>query len=198
MITSSVTPPFSPRCLSCVNSAFRCHWCKYRNLCTHDPTTCSFQEGRINVSEVPDRGFSALSSLLFYGTISITNAYVKFFDFMCVRAPLLAGIEKRRCSFRGVSLAKVICLDVNTKADPTSDTWVCSGSVITVIAVVLSFRGLKDSSKTSAFQQLHFTCKACRALPDGKQQVKCTALGGTHSVGSVGRSEIQGRSLTVN
>ncbi|XP_065596449.1 plexin-A2 [Cyrtonyx montezumae] len=38
-------------CLSCVNSAFRCHWCKYRNLCTHDPTICSFQEGRINVSE---------------------------------------------------------------------------------------------------------------------------------------------------
>uniref|UniRef100_A0A8D1V3G5 Plexin-A2 n=1 Tax=Sus scrofa TaxID=9823 RepID=A0A8D1V3G5_PIG len=38
-------------CLSCVNSSFRCHWCKYRNLCTHDPTTCSFQEGRINVSE---------------------------------------------------------------------------------------------------------------------------------------------------
>uniref|UniRef100_A0AAA9SY45 Plexin-A2 n=1 Tax=Bos taurus TaxID=9913 RepID=A0AAA9SY45_BOVIN len=39
-------------CLSCVNSAFRCHWCKYRNLCTHDPTTCSFQEGRINISEI--------------------------------------------------------------------------------------------------------------------------------------------------
>ncbi|XP_078500630.1 plexin-A2 [Lissotriton helveticus] len=38
-------------CLSCVNSAFRCHWCKYRNLCTHDPSTCSFQEGRVNVSE---------------------------------------------------------------------------------------------------------------------------------------------------
>ncbi|XP_037353469.1 plexin-A2 [Talpa occidentalis] len=38
-------------CLSCVNSAFRCHWCKYRNLCTHDPSTCSFQEGRINTSE---------------------------------------------------------------------------------------------------------------------------------------------------
>uniref|UniRef100_A0A8C2YEI9 Plexin-A2 n=1 Tax=Coturnix japonica TaxID=93934 RepID=A0A8C2YEI9_COTJA len=38
-------------CLSCVNSAFRCHWCKYRHLCTHDPTICSFQEGRINVSE---------------------------------------------------------------------------------------------------------------------------------------------------
>uniref|UniRef100_A0A8C5H4A1 Sema domain-containing protein n=1 Tax=Gouania willdenowi TaxID=441366 RepID=A0A8C5H4A1_GOUWI len=38
-------------CLSCVNSAFRCHWCKYRNLCTHDPSSCSFQEGRVNGSE---------------------------------------------------------------------------------------------------------------------------------------------------
>ncbi|KAI4893025.1 hypothetical protein NFI96_034246 [Prochilodus magdalenae] len=38
-------------CLSCVTSSFRCHWCKYRNLCTHDPSSCSFQEGRVNVSE---------------------------------------------------------------------------------------------------------------------------------------------------
>uniref|UniRef100_A0A8C5NCD7 Plexin-A2 n=1 Tax=Gouania willdenowi TaxID=441366 RepID=A0A8C5NCD7_GOUWI len=38
-------------CLSCVNSTFRCHWCKYRNLCTHDPSSCSFQEGRVNASE---------------------------------------------------------------------------------------------------------------------------------------------------
>ncbi|XP_062396136.1 plexin-A2 [Sardina pilchardus] len=38
-------------CLSCVTSAFRCHWCKYRNLCTHDPSSCSFQEGRVNASE---------------------------------------------------------------------------------------------------------------------------------------------------
>lgn len=43
----------SCRCLSCVNSTFRCHWCKYRNLCTHDPSSCSFQEGRVNTSEVP-------------------------------------------------------------------------------------------------------------------------------------------------
>lgn len=43
---------FPCRCLSCVNSAFRCHWCKYRNLCTHDPSSCSFQEGRVNASEV--------------------------------------------------------------------------------------------------------------------------------------------------
>ncbi|XP_072521525.1 plexin-A2-like [Salminus brasiliensis] len=38
-------------CLSCVSSAFRCHWCKYRNTCTHDPTSCSFQEGHVNASE---------------------------------------------------------------------------------------------------------------------------------------------------
>uniref|UniRef100_A0AAY4E6K7 Plexin-A2 n=1 Tax=Denticeps clupeoides TaxID=299321 RepID=A0AAY4E6K7_9TELE len=38
-------------CLSCVSSAFRCHWCKYRNMCTHDPTSCSFQEGHVNASE---------------------------------------------------------------------------------------------------------------------------------------------------
>ncbi|KTG32287.1 hypothetical protein cypCar_00006608 [Cyprinus carpio] len=31
--------------------SFRCHWCKYRNLCTHDPSSCSFQEGRVNASE---------------------------------------------------------------------------------------------------------------------------------------------------
>ncbi|KAK2885412.1 hypothetical protein Q8A67_016249 [Cirrhinus molitorella] len=38
-------------CLSCVTSSFRCYWCKYRNLCTHDPSSCSFQEGRVNASE---------------------------------------------------------------------------------------------------------------------------------------------------
>ncbi|KAK1803393.1 hypothetical protein P4O66_020823 [Electrophorus voltai] len=38
-------------CLSCVTSSFRCHWCKYRSLCTHDPSSCSFQEGRVNASE---------------------------------------------------------------------------------------------------------------------------------------------------
>ncbi|XP_041058652.1 plexin-A4 isoform X1 [Carcharodon carcharias] len=38
-------------CLSCVNSPYQCHWCKYRHMCTHDPRTCSFQEGRVNVSE---------------------------------------------------------------------------------------------------------------------------------------------------
>uniref|UniRef100_H3A9X0 Plexin A1 n=1 Tax=Latimeria chalumnae TaxID=7897 RepID=H3A9X0_LATCH len=38
-------------CLSCVNGSFPCHWCKYRHLCTHDAADCSFQEGRVNMSE---------------------------------------------------------------------------------------------------------------------------------------------------
>uniref|UniRef100_A0A6Q2WVH0 Plexin-A1 n=1 Tax=Esox lucius TaxID=8010 RepID=A0A6Q2WVH0_ESOLU len=43
-------PPF-PRCLSCVKGSFPCHWCKYRHLCTQNANDCSFQEGRVNVSE---------------------------------------------------------------------------------------------------------------------------------------------------
>lgn len=39
-------------CLSCVNGKFPCHWCKYRHMCTQDATDCSFQEGRVNTSEV--------------------------------------------------------------------------------------------------------------------------------------------------
>uniref|UniRef100_A0A8C9G4Q2 Plexin A4 n=1 Tax=Pavo cristatus TaxID=9049 RepID=A0A8C9G4Q2_PAVCR len=38
-------------CLSCVESPYRCHWCKYRHVCTHDPSTCSFQEGRVKLPE---------------------------------------------------------------------------------------------------------------------------------------------------
>ncbi|XP_029471016.1 plexin-A4 isoform X1 [Rhinatrema bivittatum] len=38
-------------CLSCVESPYQCHWCKYRHVCTHDPQTCSFQEGRVKVAE---------------------------------------------------------------------------------------------------------------------------------------------------
>lgn len=40
------------RCLSCVNGNFPCHWCKYRHMCTQDASDCSFQEGRVNTSEV--------------------------------------------------------------------------------------------------------------------------------------------------
>uniref|UniRef100_A0A6Q2X5U8 Plexin-A1 n=1 Tax=Esox lucius TaxID=8010 RepID=A0A6Q2X5U8_ESOLU len=39
------------RCLSCVNGLFPCHWCKYRHMCTQNANDCSFQEGRVNVSE---------------------------------------------------------------------------------------------------------------------------------------------------
>uniref|UniRef100_A0A8C9W915 Plexin-A4 n=1 Tax=Scleropages formosus TaxID=113540 RepID=A0A8C9W915_SCLFO len=38
-------------CLSCVSSPYRCHWCKYRHMCTHDPRSCSFQEGRVKQPE---------------------------------------------------------------------------------------------------------------------------------------------------
>ncbi|KAM5172039.1 plexin-A4-like [Mantella aurantiaca] len=38
-------------CLSCVESPYQCHWCKYRHVCTHDPLTCSFQEGRVKMPE---------------------------------------------------------------------------------------------------------------------------------------------------
>ncbi|XP_030623517.1 plexin-A1 [Chanos chanos] len=40
-----------PSCLSCVNGSFPCHWCKYRHMCTHNANDCSFQEGRVNMSE---------------------------------------------------------------------------------------------------------------------------------------------------
>uniref|UniRef100_A0A672KNS4 Plexin A1 n=1 Tax=Sinocyclocheilus grahami TaxID=75366 RepID=A0A672KNS4_SINGR len=39
------------QCLSCVNGSFPCHWCKYRHLCTQNANDCSFQEGRVNMSE---------------------------------------------------------------------------------------------------------------------------------------------------
>ncbi|KAM6980109.1 plexin-A1b [Aplochiton taeniatus] len=38
-------------CLSCVNGTFPCHWCKYRHMCTQNANACSFQEGRVNISE---------------------------------------------------------------------------------------------------------------------------------------------------
>ncbi|XP_067110336.1 LOW QUALITY PROTEIN: plexin-A4, partial [Osmerus mordax] len=38
-------------CLSCVSSPYQCHWCKYKHDCTHDPRTCSFQEGRVKTPE---------------------------------------------------------------------------------------------------------------------------------------------------
>ncbi|KAM8933351.1 plexin-A3 [Pelodytes ibericus] len=38
-------------CLSCVSSAYPCHWCKYRHICTHNAQDCFFIEGRVNTTE---------------------------------------------------------------------------------------------------------------------------------------------------
>ncbi|XP_030430837.1 plexin-A4 isoform X2 [Gopherus evgoodei] len=46
-------------CLSCVESPYRCHWCKYRHVCTHDPRSCSFQEGRVKLPEGYHTGWAA-------------------------------------------------------------------------------------------------------------------------------------------
>ncbi|KAG7255960.1 hypothetical protein CRUP_022806 [Coryphaenoides rupestris] len=46
-------------CLSCVNGDFPCHWCKYRHMCTQDAGDCSFQEGRVNTSELQMPGAQA-------------------------------------------------------------------------------------------------------------------------------------------
>ncbi|KAM6436242.1 plexin-A4 isoform 2-T3 [Liasis olivaceus] len=38
-------------CLSCVESPYRCYWCKYRHVCTHEPHNCHFLEGRVKLPE---------------------------------------------------------------------------------------------------------------------------------------------------
>lgn len=50
-LKSSLLHVFSS-CLSCVNGSFPCYWCKYRHVCTQNAHDCSFQEGRVNISEV--------------------------------------------------------------------------------------------------------------------------------------------------
>lgn len=71
---------FSCRCLSCVNSTFRCHWCKYRNLCTHDPSSCSFQEGRVNTSEVLYAHIVTYRLISWLKSISQENNFVQHFE----------------------------------------------------------------------------------------------------------------------
>uniref|UniRef100_A0A4W6C4L4 Plexin A1 n=1 Tax=Lates calcarifer TaxID=8187 RepID=A0A4W6C4L4_LATCA len=48
---NSLTVSLCFSCLSCVNGSFPCHWCKYRHMCTQNANDCSFQEGRVNISE---------------------------------------------------------------------------------------------------------------------------------------------------
>ncbi|XDV36520.1 hypothetical protein PO909_006281 [Leuciscus waleckii] len=50
-------------CLSCVNGSFPCHWCKYRHLCTQNANDCSFQEGRVNMSEVRSASLPNITDL---------------------------------------------------------------------------------------------------------------------------------------
>ncbi|XP_063164870.1 plexin-A4-like [Candoia aspera] len=38
-------------CLSCVESPYRCYWCKYRHVCTHEPRNCHFLEGQVKLPE---------------------------------------------------------------------------------------------------------------------------------------------------
>lgn len=73
------------RCLSCVNSAFRCHWCKYRNLCTHDPSSCSFQEGRVNASEV---GGTHTCTHIAYKQACYKHNFLFLFSLSCTFPPL--------------------------------------------------------------------------------------------------------------
>ncbi|XP_025026775.1 plexin-A4-like, partial [Python bivittatus] len=50
-------------CLSCVESPYRCYWCKYRHVCTHEPHNCHFLEGRVKLPEVGgQKGVSEVSS----------------------------------------------------------------------------------------------------------------------------------------
>ncbi|KAM9505091.1 plexin-A1-like [Salvelinus alpinus] len=58
-------------CLSCVNGSFPCHWCKYRHMCTQNAKDCSFQEGRVNVSEVRDPHCSKILH-----TVSLCNNHL--------------------------------------------------------------------------------------------------------------------------
>ncbi|TVK90510.1 Plexin-A1 [Bagarius yarrelli] len=67
-------------CLSCVNGSFPCHWCKYRHLCTQNANDCSFQEGRVNMSEYNYEGndISDLPvdlSVVWNGNFVIDNPY---------------------------------------------------------------------------------------------------------------------------
>lgn len=93
-VTSCVCVAFS-RCLSCVSSPYQCHWCKYRHECTHDPRTCSFQEGRVKRPEVsppphPHPGARAgakvvkgsIISPLLYGDLSRSvDAFTRIYSF---------------------------------------------------------------------------------------------------------------------
>ncbi|KAM7401831.1 hypothetical protein PAMP_017109 [Pampus punctatissimus] len=78
-------------CLSCVNGSFPCHWCKYRHMCTQNANDCSFQEGRVNISELsPETGPRQGGTML---TIMGENLGLQFKDIQ-----------------NGVRIGKVACI----------------------------------------------------------------------------------------
>ena len=105
---------FSSRCLSCVNSSFHCHWCKYRNLCTHDPSSCSFLEGRVNASQVP--GYMVLmlmlTQLLLPGGPGqrLTGTGVSLLLMLTLTQLLLPGGQGQRLPGTGVTLLLMLML----------------------------------------------------------------------------------------
>uniref|UniRef100_A0A803XP47 Plexin-A4 n=1 Tax=Meleagris gallopavo TaxID=9103 RepID=A0A803XP47_MELGA len=100
-------------CLSCVESPYRCHWCKYRHVCTHDPSTCSFQEGRVKLPEYSYEGMEINSlpvelTVVWNGNFNIDNpAQNKVHLYKC-------GAMRDSCG---------LCL----KADPDFECGWCEG-----------------------------------------------------------------------
>nr|XP_023686880.1 plexin-A4 [Paramormyrops kingsleyae] len=66
-------------CVSCVSSPYRCHWCKYRHMCTHDPRSCSFQEGHV---QQPEWWNLALAVMVSHCTESVCENTSYFYDGM--------------------------------------------------------------------------------------------------------------------
>lgn len=100
METSSFLSPVLAccRCLSCVNGNFPCHWCKYRHMCTQDASDCSFQEGRVNTSEVrlwacahtqvllSTRSYtSSIKDRFRRWPINATHGYINEYQWICIR-----------------------------------------------------------------------------------------------------------------
>lgn len=96
------------RCLSCVNGSFPCHWCKYRHMCTHNANDCSFQEGRVNMSEVSLSNTIHTTQSLFFSAHNSALIELKIAFHVCKPSPKTQGCRcthgrscpiRERCSF---------------------------------------------------------------------------------------------------
>ncbi|XP_074980666.1 plexin-A4 isoform X2 [Caretta caretta] len=100
-------------CLSCVESPYRCHWCKYRHVCTHDPRSCSFQEGRVKLPEYSYEGME-INSL----PVELTVVWNGFFN---IDNPAQNKVHLYKCGAMRDSCG--LCL----KADPDFECGWCEG-----------------------------------------------------------------------